>query len=539
MKEPEAVSSLNWTGCRYWLALVLIVSIVGTGFAQDDSESSAIDWTQHAFPLQRDDAQLTGPGADWIVKNAASCQFVLFGEQHGVAGMPAVVAAVYTQLQSDDFDYLVMERGPWVSRQFSSNGVAATIQESPFSVAFDYDGEVRLLKEVEASFKGSGNAFWGVDQSLTAIHALIRLSQILPTHASRRAANGLVLKDALQGGRFISRDYSADLEMIRELAGPKINEEASLILDALEVSQSIFVAYHEKQRDEAGIGISDILREQYMKDQFDAYMAEAKENGVENPKCILKMGGAHVMEGVGTNGVRTLGDHLQAIAESNGSDALHISIRSHSAESSWPVDVFEDESMVLIDMRSLRELDSESALTGFDERMKRDVRQYDAVLLLRDAGSDSSVEIKGYEVEFRQGLLTQIAVVVLPFLVSISLIVPLARKLIQGRKRTDLMKPFSPWLMVTLFAVALITVITLQVLRLRRGDTPEVSQLTNAPWMLVLELVCVLLPIILCVLMFKKSWWSFGQRIHFMLVSASVVGMAIFTHWWNLGRMFG
>ena len=216
------------------------------------ADLSSVDWQQCVYPLDLTHGRLSGPAADLILERAGNCQFLLFGEQHGVAGLPEVVAAAYSLTQPLGFEYLVTERGPWICERLSQHGVAPTLQQFPHAVAFDYDGEVRLLGHVQSRFAGKGDAFWGVDQSLTAIHGLQRLAEILPSHAARRAANGLFLRDALQGGRFLSRDNSADLVTLRALAGDAISDEAVTILDALSKSQTIFVAYHNNERDERG-----------------------------------------------------------------------------------------------------------------------------------------------------------------------------------------------------------------------------------------------------------------------------------------------
>ncbi|MEM6472823.1 MAG: hypothetical protein AAF802_24890, partial [Planctomycetota bacterium] len=332
----------NW---HIVVSAVWIVLFISCGnpraLGQEAREQFEQVLNQHTYSMGTRDGELFGSAVDWIEEKSDRCQFILFGEQHGVAGLPEVVAAIYSKLRPKGFEHLIFERGPWISRRLSRDGVSETLRRFPHAVAFDYDGELRLLRRVELEFRGRGDAFWGIDQSLNAINALKRLSSVLPTYGSRRAARGLLLKDALQGGRFLSRDHSRDIEQLRDLAGGAIGDEAKLILDALAKSQSIFVAYHNNERTDEGIGVSDVIREQYMMDQLDQYLAESNLRGEQAPKAVLKMGGAHVMEGIGPNGVRTLGDHMQNIAEANRLDALHLSIHSYSADSNWPESVFD------------------------------------------------------------------------------------------------------------------------------------------------------------------------------------------------------
>ncbi|MEM0925109.1 MAG: hypothetical protein AAGJ83_03655 [Planctomycetota bacterium] len=502
-------------------------------------ELSSVDLSAHVYPLEFDGDQIHGPGVEWVENRAANCQFVLFGEQHGIAGLPEIVSAIYSRLQPKGFDRFIMERGPWISRRLSREGVEASLSRAPYSVAFDYDGEVQLLHNVETRYRGEGDAFWGVDQALTAIHPLQRLSEILPTFKSRRTARGLFLKDALQGGKFFRSDHSAEIESLRRLSGAAMNEEGTLLIDALAKSNEIFSAYHKETRNSDGVWESDIVREQYMMDQFDRYMAEVARLGSPSAKALLKMGGAHVMRGIGPNRVRTLGDHIHQTSLSNGTKTLHISIRGHSSESGWPDEVFSDARYVLIDSSSLAEPVRELPPSAKVEELLRDVMQYDAILLLKDPIADKSSEINRYEADFRRSLISELAWGLLPLTLLLSLLVPLTRKLCFGATRSDWLDPFLPWVCLASLSVVFITIVFVQILRLRSWSTPQVSRLSDSPWMLILESLSVLVSVFLVFLMWRKSWWSRAQRIHFVVVAAGLVGFAAFTHYWNLGRMLG
>ncbi|MCR9201239.1 MAG: hypothetical protein NXI04_21570 [Planctomycetaceae bacterium] len=554
-KDTHTSQSSRTSMLRMWaLVTLFFVQLPGTVRCADEvltapsPRAADIDWTRCVYPLIIEDNRINGPGADWIQGRAAECQFLLFGEQHGVAGLPDVVGATYRVVQPQGYQYLVTERGPWISRRLSRDSVDTTLQRFPHAVAFDYDGEVRLLKLVESQFAGRGDAFWGVDQSLTAIHGLQRLAEILPSHNSRRAAQGLFLKDALQGGRFLSRDNSADLETLRTLAGADLDDEAILILDALAKSQTIFVAYHNNERDERRIGVSDIVREQYMIDQFDDYLQAANTQGSDPPKAIVKMGGAHIMEGTGPNGVRTLGDHIQQVAESQGSDALHIAIRGYADDSAWPGDVFQGRTMVVIDTHPLREnvdeITADAATDAAVAGIRRDILQYDAVLLIDQAGRDTSRELKGFENAFRRGMLQQVGLIVLPLLIIFSLVIPVGRRLWSLTRSSQatqqrVLTPFAPWTVISLLSVVILSVIVLQILRIRDWSVPKSSALAQNPAMTVLELLCLMAPIFLCMMMNRRSWWSRAARLHFVLVSLGLMAMSLFSHWWNLGRMLG
>ena len=286
-----------------------------------------------------------------------------------------------------------------------------------------------MLRSVESQFSGIGDVFWGLDQPINAIHPYSRLAEILPTAAARRAAQGLFLKAALQGGQYLDHDNSNDFTVLRQLAGPELSDEAALILDSLQVSMQIYVAYHAKERN-GTTWVSDSVREQYMKDRLDAKLLEAKELGDTIPKAIIKMGGAHIMEGVGTNGVLTLGDHAEKIANSNDLEALHIGIRRFTTDSPLPDSIFtRDGSIALVDANALRASLPESSTDEAEQRLLRSLRQFDALIYLRDAPEDQKTEVRQNEVAFRRSMLTKVALLLVPLLVLASLGWPLLRQL--------------------------------------------------------------------------------------------------------------
>ena len=116
------------------------------------------------LPLDQANDSLRGPGALWLLDRARECQYVMFGEQHGVEGIAQLVEAVYGDLQTSGFEYLALEIGPWISERLSQDGVTATIQRFPHSIAFDYDGDIQLMRFAESTSSNRGQTIWGMDQ---------------------------------------------------------------------------------------------------------------------------------------------------------------------------------------------------------------------------------------------------------------------------------------------------------------------------------------------------------------------------------------
>ena len=269
---------------------------------------------------------LDGDGADWLKERAASSQFILFGEQHDVAGLPLVVAAAYREFYEWGFHYLALENGPWLMDRLSVMDVEKGLAEWPYSLTFSSDDEVVLLRTVEDIFEAGGNRFWGLDQENNAIHPFQRIASVAAKGAVRRASRGLLLKAALQGGEYIRQDYSADLEKLKQLIGEDTHPEIRQLIDDVLISQEIFVGWRAGRQDAARRAASVGQREEYMMHRLDAELAKHQSHQTP-PKVIFKMGGAHIIEGIGPNGVATLGNHAEKVAAANGFEAIQIGIR--------------------------------------------------------------------------------------------------------------------------------------------------------------------------------------------------------------------
>ena len=504
-------------------------------------ELDSIDWTEVSYPLIVDDWRLKGPGAELLASWAAESQFVLFGEQPGVDQIPRVVGAVYMRLFPLGYEYLALEMGPWFGRQVSRNGMTRAVAGSPHSFAFDYDGQVQLIDLVESVFEGNSEFIWGLDQPVIAIHPFARLSEILPTATARRAARGLFLKAALQGGEYLRHDNSADLTMLRQLAGPSLDEESQLIIDSLQKSMEIYVAYRAK-KSENGVGVSDRVREQYMCDRLDEQVQIARSHGEHLPKVIFLMGGAHIMEGIGPNGVPTLGEHAQKIARSNGLDALNIGIREYTEQTPLPLTVFDSTSPVtMIDARAVRGVLPESGSTEDEQRLLRDLQQFDALIFIKDAGTDTKTFVHQYEQSFKSTLLLQLSLVLVPAVAFLSILWPCfsVLRMRLKSKSARVHNPIVPWMCVAATLTLFLLMIGVQLLRLLAADAPQFSTLSAGSRIAVFEWTFAAVIVLCLFAALRYQWWSAGRRIHFIVASVSCLVLLWYCHWWNIGAMMG
>ena len=344
----------------------------------------------------------------------------------------------------------------------------------------------------------------------------------------------------MKAGKYVSEDHTQDITVLREVFGEAPGAEAEIILDALEKTIEIFVAYKEGRYAD-----NNRIREQYMKDNLDLLLqAHARDGAL--PRVIFKMGGAHILEGVGPNGVVTLGDHAQKLAEANGLDALHIGIRRYSAETGEviPETVFaEGHETVLIDMQPLRTALAAGALPEYPALTISDIRGFDALIYLREAPRASKATIRGYQAAFRQRLISSIAVAAIPVLIFASGLVPvlifLWRQATKSSERANA-HPLWPGLLTSALAFSSLGIFATQIKTILNSSASAPAALAGTictPSPLSLVLLMALLTGGLIGFSWMRGWWSLAGRIYFLIYGAGVIFLALFMYHWNLGGM--
>lgn len=523
-----------------WLAVLAFLSGIAA-VAQEETDP----WREAVLPISVEEGRLAGDGATWLRGRASASQFILFGEQHGVAGLPDYVTATYEELYTDGFHYLALETGPWFAQQLSSRPVDDVLREYPYALAFDYDEEVAMLRAVEARYDGQGQRIWGLDQEFIAIHALQRLAEIAPTAETRRLARGLFLKAALKGGEFSKQDYSRDLIVLREAMGEAADEEARFILDSLLISQRIFVDWRKANRGEQPFAVSVEAREQYMKDNLDALLAA--HGGGRNVRVIFKLGGAHIIDGPGVNNVDTLGSHVEMLARRNGLEALHIGIRAYdTAKYDWlPLSEFEGGDAVLIDTKLLLAYLTDEEHDALPESLQQDLDGFDTLIYLKDPGNASRGYMFSRGQHFREDLLKRLAIVLVPLGLLATGIVILLRFLWRTVSKGGIQpqsRPVLPGLLLTAATAGGIALAVMQVLAIPQPAAADPSALTgtllSAPG-LPAVIAAMAVAVALAFAAFFRGWWGLFSRLHFLVVTLGAAGFVWFLYYWNIGGMLG
>lgn len=125
---------------------------------------------RHAITFQN--GTFSGAGWDLLVQEGRRSQFVLVGEEHGVAEVPALVRELFRSLQPAGYRHLAIEISPAMAGVLDETAqgkdagqrLAAFYKENPPGVAFyTLQEEAELLAAARAAVNGGGPVLWGLD----------------------------------------------------------------------------------------------------------------------------------------------------------------------------------------------------------------------------------------------------------------------------------------------------------------------------------------------------------------------------------------
>ncbi len=520
--------------CLYGLLVAVFLLQSSIVYGQ---EASLKDYT---YLIDREGDGYSGPGIDWILENVQDKQFLLFGEPHGVEDVPRLVQDMYMRLQPQDFRHLVLEIDATTTQQLKELPLTDFIAKYPHSIAFDYDGELQLMKQVQSVYPGE-QVIWGMDQMIVAIHPFQVLAKVAKTVKTRRICRGLHLKATLKGGRYISQNHFADLDQLEKLFNKEENKERLDIVHQIRTSMEIYVAYFAATRGEISYQFSSDKREKYMIDWFDDFVEQARQRGAM-PKAIVKMGGSHTGYGIGPNGVLTLGDYLDKLAKKAGSSNLSLGLAYAPEDATFPPKaLFEGKSAVLIDHRAmLEDLDSAS-LSAYPEELVRKLRYFDASIYLNDPVRSAKQVISQQDNQFKNRAIMRLVPYGVLVLLNLSLLFPLFRwvflKIFKPEAKRTVMSKH-----LVLFGIGLLldAVLAAQILSILLGTPVSMAVVMNPTVSFLIFLALLALSIAALLLMrgaLQKGIWTIGAGRHYRLVVIGNVLLVLYMYYWNMGGM--
>jgi len=343
---------------------VVVVLAAARGASADPIDAALARLAQ---PIRLDAGKLAGKGADTLRPALDTAQFVMLGEDHGIAQIPQLAAAMCAELAPHGFHHLALEVGPSVGpelEQFARapDGVAraaAFDRANPETVAFyNWKEELEFLRACAKS-STAPLQIWGVDQELMGapVHVLREILATKPGPAGTAAIDALIAEDAADhAGATRSGDYGA-LFMMKATQSTFDGAKDALARDGSPEAQALFGSLLASRDIYLGQGgstpyLSNRARARLMKGTFLDDLSAAAKAEHELPKVMLKLGAYHLYRGFNPLHSSELGNMIGEAAEGHKVLAVNVLVLGLEGQQLRPAGVGKRAAPGALDLRA-------------------------------------------------------------------------------------------------------------------------------------------------------------------------------------------
>lgn len=395
-----------------------------------DDDALVAELSKNRLTLALEDGKLKGAGADFLLKEAEASQFFLIAEDHGIAELPQLTAALFRQIKPFGYDHYATEAGPITARLLEKLAASPRAQQdfadfnrrNPFSLPFYFWKEETALLETIFNTPGrKTRTIWGLDQEfvMSAKLHLKRLVELSPNRQARRVVEeynqraqtefNRMVESKNPGSVFLASATEDDFKKLSAALEAKPGSEAAELLDELKESWEIYTKQFRGQVYEA-----NDQRAQLMKRHFVRYYNEALSVEKSPPKVLFKFGMNHMKRGRSFINVFDVGSFVPDLAFANGAKSFHLLVvgangtqntylpfvgneadktkaydvvkvfKDYASADVKPLiaSVAQDKSWSVIDLRPLRPLLTNRKLGKIDKGLEELIYGYDAVLII-------------------------------------------------------------------------------------------------------------------------------------------------------------
>jgi hypothetical protein len=261
---------------------------------------------------------LKGAGGALLQQRAASADFVLIGEEHGVATIADSVRYLFADIAPLGYRHFAIETDPYMAERLESQlragglkGLARFLgqEEARLSLPFySWSAEARLAESVVRRSTAALPVLWGLDQVfIGAVGLLLRdvAQQSLLPEAKRLAS---VLADQAKGDlQFLGKVDLKQLETLKSLLSAGGEAKLAQMIDDMIVSAGIYAPF--VGREGMSVYQANLQREQLMKTTFmNRYVKHGR------PKVVFKFGANHLTRGLSPVNVPSLSSFVHEFA---------------------------------------------------------------------------------------------------------------------------------------------------------------------------------------------------------------------------------
>lgn len=310
---------------------VLVVCLL-VGHAAASPLSDAIH--QAAHPIAVSGGKLAGPGGDALRSAITAAQFVVLGEDHGIAQIPQLGGALCAELAPSGFHHLALEVGPSVASELegfarANDGAgrdAVFVKKYPETIAFyDWKEELAMLTAC------SSYQIWGLDQELmgSPVYVLPKILATRPGPAGKAAIEGLVRDNAAARA---AAAKTGDYGKLFLMAAPQASldaAKAALAKDGSPEAQALFASLLESREIYQGqmgsnVYASNRRRARLMKGMFLDDLSAAMKADKAFPKVLVKVGAWHAYRGLNPLRSSEIGNLIGEAAEGHKVEAVNL-----------------------------------------------------------------------------------------------------------------------------------------------------------------------------------------------------------------------
>ncbi len=285
-------------------------------------------------PLAVTAGKLDGKGATALRTAITAAQFVMIGEDHGIAQIPAFAAAICAELAPSGFHHLALEIGPTVAPELEAFArakdgaarAAAFTKQYPETIPFyDRKEELAMLSAC------AGYQLWGLDQELMGapVYVLPKILATKPGPVAKAAIEGLVRDNtAARAAAAKTGDYGK-LFLVSAPQAKLDAAKAALAKDGSPEAQQLFASLLESRDIYLGQSgptpyLSNRHRARLMKGTFLDDLSAAAKAEKSFPKVLLKFGAWHMYRGLNPLRSSELGNLVGEAAEGHKVEAVNI-----------------------------------------------------------------------------------------------------------------------------------------------------------------------------------------------------------------------
>lgn len=303
--------------------LLTSLALLPVAHAQDSTLTRLL--RRHQYPLQPSGSSFSGVGWERLLAEVRKSQFVLVGEDHGMAQIPQFTAAVARELKPALY---VGEIDPYVARKVTEltarpGEPTAYLRQNPGALAFaTMAEEYELLRQLRAQ----GTRLAGIDQ-VFAMSAAPFYEQLATTVKGQAARTYF----AQQATRYRAQDQDNERQNRQYYALPKQtpgsidsllaltkaeSTDAQQMAQAYAASYRIYTSGSHQRR--LNLMKRNLLRE------LQPYQSAA---GLNTPPVLLKFGGVHLARGLSPirfGEFYDVGNLVQNLADVQDKKSLHV-----------------------------------------------------------------------------------------------------------------------------------------------------------------------------------------------------------------------